>query len=117
MAATGYALPFRELSNGQGTVVDGYRDLYAGHPAEIEVGVHSITTAEDLPTANFAGQVMTLLGGAHPDMGAAARAAMLGHYAWPDNLRRVDALLDRHNPSPIQQPTAAKVVSIREHRT
>ena len=48
--------PFRELSNEQGTVVDGYRDLYAGHPAEIEVGVHSSTTAEDLPTANFAGQ-------------------------------------------------------------
>ena len=56
MAATGYALPFRELSNEQGTVVDGYRDLYAGHPAEIEVAVLSSTTAEDLPTANFAGQ-------------------------------------------------------------
>ncbi len=67
--------------------------------------------------ARFAEQVMALLSGAHPDMGAAARAAMLGHYAWPDNLRRVDALLDHHNPSPIQQPTAAKVVSIREHRT
>ena len=48
--------PFRELSNEQGTVVDGYRDLYAGHPAEIELGVHSSATAEDLPTANFAGQ-------------------------------------------------------------
>lgn len=67
--------------------------------------------------ARFAEQVITLLGGAHPGMGAAARAAMLGHYAWPENLRRVDALLERHNPSPAQSPPAAQVVSLREHRT
>lgn len=66
---------------------------------------------------HFAEQVMALLSGAHPDMGAAARAAMLGHYAWQDNLRRVDALLDRVGSPPLQPTPTAKVVPLRERRT
>jgi sugar transferase (PEP-CTERM/EpsH1 system associated) len=62
----------------------------------------------------LAEQVAAILNGAHPGMGAAARTAVLGHYAWPDNLRRVDALLDGRHSASIQQP-AAKVISLREH--
>lgn len=65
----------------------------------------------------FAEQVMALLGGAHAGMGAAARTAMLGNYVWQDNLRRVDALLDRRSHLPIAPAPAAQVVSLREHRT
>ncbi|MHB1332198.1 MAG: TIGR03087 family PEP-CTERM/XrtA system glycosyltransferase [Sulfuriferula sp.] len=60
-------------------------------------------------------QAIAILGGAHTGMGTAARIAVLGHYAWPDNLRRVDALLDGRNS--VQQLPVAQVVSLREHRT
>ena len=62
----------------------------------------------------LAEQIVAILNGAHPGMGAAARTAVLGHYAWPDNLRRVDALLDGRHSAPLQQP-AAKVISLRGH--
>ena len=37
-------------------LTQSYRELCAGYPAEIEVAVRSSATAEDLPTASFAGQ-------------------------------------------------------------
>jgi hypothetical protein len=39
---------------------------------------------------------------------------MLGHYAWDENLRRVDALLDR--PAKATPTLTAKIVSLAEHR-
>ncbi len=37
-------------------IKSAYKNLYAGHNSEIEVAVRSSATAEDLPTASFAGQ-------------------------------------------------------------
>jgi sugar transferase (PEP-CTERM/EpsH1 system associated) len=64
---------------------------------------------------HFIAVIGALLDGQHPDIGAAARNAMLGHYAWDDNLRRVDALLDR--PAKATPAHTAKIVSLAEHRS
>lgn len=67
--------------------------------------------------AQFAEQIIALLAGAHAGMGAAARTAMLSHYVWQDNLRRVDALLERNHPLSITSSPAAQPASLREYRT
>jgi len=64
---------------------------------------------------NFIAAIGAVLDGHHPGMGAAARSAMLGHYAWQDNLRRVDALLDR--PANATPTLTAQIVSLAEHRS
>ncbi|MHB1175905.1 MAG: TIGR03087 family PEP-CTERM/XrtA system glycosyltransferase [Sulfuriferula sp.] len=83
-------------------------------------GIQAVPGCDLLVADGATGQVeqaIAILGGAYPGMGAAARAAVRGHYAWPDNLRRVDALLNGRNSVPIQQLPVAQVVSLREHRT
>ena len=64
---------------------------------------------------NFIAAIGAVLDGHHAGIGAAARSAMLGHYAWDDNLRRVDALLDR--PAKATPTHTAKIVSLAEHRS
>jgi glycosyltransferase involved in cell wall biosynthesis len=43
--------------------------------------------------ADFGAAVISVLAGAHPDMGARARAAMEAHYDWDATLARMDRWL------------------------
>lgn len=65
-------------------------------------------------TQDFIAVIGAVLDGQHAGIGTAARNAMLGHYAWDENLRRVDALLDR--PAKATPTLTAKIVSLAEHR-
>jgi glycosyltransferase involved in cell wall biosynthesis len=59
-------------------------------------GVHA-TPGRDLLVADgveaFAAAVAAVLDGAHPGLGAAARAAVAAAHDWPATLKRLDAVL------------------------
>jgi sugar transferase (PEP-CTERM/EpsH1 system associated) len=59
---------------------------------------HELLVADDAPA--FASCLGALASGEHAGMGAAARRAVVGRYAWSSVLAGLDALLDESTPQP-----------------